>query len=147
MKAGITIKRVWEDPDVVELRISVSDGVSEFTNQVYVAHSILAKTVEDLDAFKSHLHGGLLDIRFGEFGPEWANGAFHGRFKLLSPGRMYVTARQETDYTDFGNNKVASTATMHVASEPGLLDRFISELGKVASKDHDEAHLEGIDHP
>ena len=144
MRPGITIAKLWEDSELVELRVSVSDGVSEFTNQVYVSHSALARTVEDLDGFKGKLGGGLLDIQFGEFGPDWANGAFHAKFQLLPPGRTYVTAQQESEFIEFANKLVASRATLHMTSEPGLLDRFIAELRAVSSKASVDARLEGI---
>ncbi len=77
MKPGVHLTKVWFDDDMMELKIDVSDGISSFSNRVYVGYSAFADVVAQLDAFKDHIHGGLLDIRFGEFGPEYANGAFH----------------------------------------------------------------------
>lgn len=55
----------------------VADGMSRFANRVYVGFRALADTIADLDAFRTQIHGGILDVRFGEFGCEYANGAFH----------------------------------------------------------------------
>ena len=70
---------------MIELRIDVSDGTSLFSNQVYVGYSRFADVVSQLDTFKDHVHGGIFDMRFGEFGPEYASGAFHARFQFQTP--------------------------------------------------------------
>jgi len=144
LRPGIHISKIWSDDDVVELKIEVSDGASLFSNQVYVGHAELADAASSLNAFKDDLYGGLLDVRFGEFGCEYANGAFHARFHYPSPGRLCVTCRQESDFEQFSKKTVASKATMYVISEPVLLDRFIAELQAFASGASEEAHLEAI---
>ena len=144
MKPGIMITRLWFDVDVVELRIRVSDGTSSFSNDVYVAHDTLEDAVSSLQAFRNHLHGGLLDLQFGEFGPEFAKGAFHARFHFLLPGRLFVTCNQESGFEEFANKKVASKATLYVKSEPVLLDRFITQMEVLAAGMRAEAELEGI---
>lgn len=144
MGRGIQIRKVWFDDDVVELQIDVSDGVSSFSNRVYVGHADLADTVARLDAFREHLHGGLLDIRFGEFGTEYANGAFQGRFHFPKPGRLFITCQQESEYAQFADKTVASCATMYLQSEPALLDRFVGELRGLASRARDDAALEAV---
>jgi hypothetical protein len=142
MKPEVRISRIWSDADVVELKVEVSDGVSRFSNQVYVGHTALSDAVSKLDTFKDHVHGGLLDLRFGEFGCEYANGAFQARFHFPSPGRLYVTCTQESEFRAFGKKTVASSATLFLNSEPALLDRFIGELRALASGATAEAQLE-----
>jgi hypothetical protein len=144
MKPGIVISRLWFDVDVVELRIRVSDGTSSFSNDVYVAHATLEDAVSSLQAFRNHVHGGLLDLQFGEFGPEFAKGVFHVRFHFLLPGRLFVTCKQEAEFVEFGNKQVASKATLYVKTEPVLLDYFIKELEALAARTSAEAQLEGI---
>ena len=144
MRPGIRISKVWYDVDSVELQIEVSDGRSCFSNEVYVGHAELADAASVLDRFKDRVHGGLADIRFGEFGCEYANGAFHARFHFARPGRLYITCRLESAFEEFSNNKVASCATLYINSEPALLDRFIGELKAVVACERDEAHLEAI---
>ena len=145
MKPGIRITRLWFDVDVVELRICVSDGTSSFSNDVYVDHDTFKEAVSSLQMFRNHSHGGLLNLQFGEFGPEFAKGAFHARFQLLMPGRLFVTCRQESGFEEFANKKVASKATLYVKSEPVLLDRFIEEMVALVARTSAEAELEGIE--
>ena len=144
MKREIRIEKIWSDVDMVELQVEVSDGTSLFSNRVYVGHSVFSDAISDLNAFRDHVHGGLLDVRFGGFGCEYAHGAFHARFHFPSPGRLYITCVQESDFEEFGRKTVASSATMYLKSEPGLLDNFVAELRAMASGARDEAHLEAI---
>lgn len=144
MNSGIRISRIWSDDDLVELMVQVSDGTSHFANQAYVGHAALADVISKLDRFKNQLHGGLLDVRFGEFGCEYANGAFHARLHFPRPGRLYVSCRQESEFREFGKKTVASSASMYLQSEPGLLDRFIDQLRDLASGASEEAQLEAI---
>ena len=144
MDRGIRITRIWSDQDMVELAIDVADGVSRFVNRVYVGYDHLAETIARLDQFKTHVHGGILDVEFGGFGSEYANGAFHARFHFAKPGRLFISCRQESDFGEFGSKKVASCATMYLVSEPVLLDRFIAELRRVSVDAESEAHLEAV---
>lgn len=142
VKPGIRISGIWSDDDVVEPRIQVSDGTSIFTNQVYVGHSALEDAVASLLAFKDQAHGGLFNLHFGEFGPEYANGAFHAGLHFPVPGRLFVSCHQESAYAEFANREVASRATLYVKSEPALLDRFIAELHALAAGNSEDAYLE-----
>ena len=144
MKPGIHLTKVWFDDDMIELKIDLSDGISSFSNRVYAGYSAFADVVAQLDAFKDHIHGGLLDIRFGEFGPEYANGAFHARLHFAKPGRRYIGSRQRSNFGEFSVTKVASEATLYLKTEPALLGNFIAELRRLHAKKSEEAHLEAI---
>jgi hypothetical protein len=135
---------LWSDRDAVELGIDVCDGNSLFSNRVYVAPAVLAETVSALGRFGEQVHGGLLDIRFGEFGPEYANGACHLRLHYARPGRLYLTCRQQSEFMEFSTGRVASEATLFLKSEPALFDRFVSELSALGARQEAEAYLEGV---
>ncbi len=144
MDRGIHIASIWSDDDMVELTIEVADGMSRFANKVYVTYGNFADTIAHLNTFKFQIFGGLLDVRFGEFGCEYGSGAFHARFHFPKPGRLFISCRQESDFGEFGNKTVASCATMYLCSEPALLDRFIDELRRIPGNDDSEAHLEAV---
>jgi hypothetical protein len=120
---------VWFDDDVVEVRIKVSNGISAFANDVYATHLTLTETIAGLNRFREQIHGGILDVCFGAFGPEYAKGAFHARFHFARVGKLYVTCRQESDFAEFGVKIVASRCAMYFETEPILLDDFIGEFG------------------
>ncbi len=144
MKPGIYISDLWADDDIAELQVSVSDGKASFSNKVYVGHKALEDNISSLLVFRKQMHGGLFDLRFGEFGPEYASGAFHARFHFAIPGRLFVSCSQESEFVEFANRKVASRATMYLKSEPALLDRFIGELQVLATGTNARAFLEAI---
>jgi hypothetical protein len=144
MNPGMRFTKVWFDNDMVELQVDVSDGVSLFSNRIYVGHSTLAQIVNDLEDFKVKMHGGLLDIRLGEFGPEYASGALHARFHFPFPGRLFITSKQQSEFRDFSVGQVASEATLYLKSEPVLLDNFIGQMKGLKASLRDEAYLEAI---
>jgi hypothetical protein len=144
VKRGITFTKIWSDEDMIELRINVSDGTSLFSNQVYVGYSHFAEAVSQLDTFKDHIHGGLHDIRFGEFGPEYASGAFHARFQFHNTSTLCITCNQQSVFEDFGRKNVASEATLYLRTKPVLLDNFFEQLKALNSKKREDAYLETI---
>jgi hypothetical protein len=48
-----------------------------------------------MNIFKLHIYGGLFDLEFGEFGPEYANGAFHARFHFQGRAKIYITVKKQ----------------------------------------------------
>jgi hypothetical protein len=144
VKPGLHFTKISFDEDVLELKIEVSDGTSVFANQVYVGYSQLTDAISQLDTFKDHVHGGLLDMRFGEFGPEFGGGAFHARFHFAKPGKLYITCKQQSEFRDFARKNVASEAMLFLETEPGLLDDFLEHLKALDAKKREDAHLEAI---
>ncbi len=144
MKQGIYLTKTRFDYDAVELRIDVSDGSSFFSNRVYVGYSALANIVAELDIFKDKLYWGLLDIRFGEFGVEYASGACHARLHFAKPGKLYITCRQQSEFKDFSVTEVASEATLYLRTEPALLNNFIADLRSLQAGQCEDAYLEAI---
>jgi hypothetical protein len=110
----------------------------------FMSVSHFTEAVSQLDAFKDHIHGGLFDMRFGEFGPEYASGAFHARFHFHNPGELCITCNQQSEFEDFGRKNVADEATLHLRTEPVLLDNFLAQLKALDAKTRDDAHLETI---
>ncbi len=144
MLSGIHIIKVWFDIDLIELKVEVSDGISLFSNQVYVSHEGLASVISDLKVFRDHVRGGLLDIQFGEFGPEYANGAFHARLHFQQTGKCYITCKQQSKFEDFSVRPVANEAIIHLKTEPILLDNFIVNLKALSNGNSETAYLESV---
>lgn len=130
---------------MVELRIGACDGTSAFSNKVYVGHQKLRDAVGALNRFKDHVHGGLYDLRFGDFGPEYASGAFHARLQFRDRGRLLISIHIQSEYSDFGPKNVASEANLYLISEPSLLDNFIRSLRAISDGHRIDAELEAVD--
>ncbi len=132
---------------MVELRIDVCDGTSAFSNKVYVGHQNLRDVVDELNRFKDQIYGGLYDLRFGEFGPEYASGALHARLHFHDRGKLLVSVNMQSEYSDFGKKNVASEANLYLISEPSLLDSFIQSLRAVSDGNRIDAELAAVDSP
>ncbi|HEX8612828.1 MAG TPA: hypothetical protein VF800_16185 [Telluria sp.] len=132
--------KMWSDEDMVDLRIEASDGASTFSNEVYVGHRHLKDTVAGLDLFKDQVYGGIYDMRFGKFGPEYASGAFHARLHFQN-GSLYITVSAQSGYFDFGKKHVARESALYLTTEPAQLDEFIRALRAVSDGHSDNATL------
>ncbi len=144
MKPGIYFKKIWFDDDVVELKIDSFDGNSFFSNKVYVGHQGMKDLIVELSIFKDHIYGGIYDIQMGEFGPEYASGAFHARLHFHQHSKLHITIEAQSEFEEFGTKNVASEATLYLISEPILLDNFIADLKALGAGLRDEAKLEAV---
>ncbi|WP_221049349.1 hypothetical protein [Shewanella carassii] len=142
MKPGITFENIWHDEDMYEFRISSSDGVSVFIHDVYVGYGTFDETIAGLDAFKSQVYGGIYDIEFGSFGPEYASGAFHARLHFQNKGKIFVSISAQSEFGDFGKKNIASEAKLYFVTEPALLDNFIASLKSLNNGDTNSVYLE-----
>ncbi|KAF7776924.1 hypothetical protein [Pseudoalteromonas marina] len=141
MKPFIKFEQVWCDDDITELRVTVNNGYSIFSNKVYLAATELAELHESLLSFRTHYYGGLKDIDFGAFGSEYANGAFSARLHFPKPGNLHISTMQQSEFFDFKGKEVASEAKMYLITEPTLLDNFINELKSLSTMSCKEAEL------
>ena len=144
MNPGIYFKKIWFDADILELKIESFDSNSLFSNRVYIGHREIDDLIAGLNTFRDQVHGGIYDIQFGEFGPEYANGAFHARLHFQMPGKLYVTVNAQSEFEQFGIKNIASEATLYLITEPILLDNFIAELKLLSAGRRDEAKLEAL---
>ena len=141
MKSKIHFQKIWFDDDIIEIKVEISDGTSLFSNNVYLGYDTLETLIKDLNVFRENIYGGIYDIKLGEFGPEYANGAFQARLHFQVPGKLYISSYQQSEFEAFPINEVASEAKFYLKTEPILLDNFITELKKLNSGGSDEAEL------
>lgn len=141
LDAKIELRKIWCDDDLVELAIVVSDGVSSFSNKVYVADQDLVAAAAGLGRFKEQAAGGIFDLRFGEFGPEYAAGAFHARVYFNDRGGILVTVRTQSNFAQFGGQYVAGEATLYLVALPAALDDFVRGLQALSDGHRDDAEL------
>jgi len=145
MTPGIKLAKIWADDDMLELRVQICDGRSVFVNQIYVGHKHLAEAVLGLDRFKDQVHGGLFNLRFGEFGPEYASGALDVRMHFRKQGKVLLRVLAESEFSDFDGREIASDATLHLLSEPALLDNFVVAIRMLSEGSREHAELEAIE--
>jgi hypothetical protein len=95
-----------------------------------------------LEIFKDQIYGGIYDLEFGSFGPEYASGAFHARLQFQDRGKIFISIKAQSKYEDFGKKNIASEATLYLVTEPSMLDNFIVSLKTLNNGNADSAHLE-----
>ena len=142
MKQGIIFKNIWHDEDMYEFQITSSDGLSIFINEVYVGYGEYDELISDLEIFKDQIHGGIYDIEFSSFGPEYASGAFNARLHFQDRGKIHVSISAQSEFEDFGKKNVASEVKLYFITEPALLDNFIRDLKQLKSGQSEEVYLE-----
>ncbi len=143
MNPSLDIRKIWEDDDMIEVVFTVSDGRSIFATELYLGRGALTETVVELDKFKSQVHGGIYDLEWGGFGPEFASGAVRIRMHFYHGARLCISGLIESDHTEFGLKKVASRGELYFYSEPALLDNFIEELRSLSKGTSDSVSLAG----
>jgi hypothetical protein len=144
MKPGIAFTSMSSDENMVELRVDICDGRSMFVNEIYVGHRVLAETISGIELFKDQLYGGLFNLRFGEFGSEYASGALDIRMQFRQRGRVFLRVLAQSAFCRLDDQDIASEATLHLVSEPALLDRFILELRTLSQGSTEHAELLAI---
>ncbi|MCJ8294694.1 MAG: hypothetical protein MJK15_09830 [Colwellia sp.] len=141
MESSIKFEKIWSDEDITELKVTVNNARSSFSNSVYLGNNELGDLYESLETFKTHYYGGLRNIEFGSFGHEYANGAFHARLHFPKPGDIFIATNQQSEYFGFKGQEVASEAKMFLSTEPGLFDNFLLELKSLGNSDSGIAEL------
>lgn len=146
MKPYVYMRKIWEDPDMHELAVDICDGRSTFSTDMYLGKAATEEIYEGLKAFAPKVYGGLYDLKIGEFGPEYASGALHLRFGFTASGngKLFITARIESEWVDWPRTKVASSATLYLRTEPACLDEFRQQFGAMSNGPHMEAMLECV---
>jgi hypothetical protein len=142
IKSGILFEKTGEDDDSVELKITISNEQLTFSNLVYVGRDAISDLIKGLDKFKTQLNGGIFNCQFGEFGPEYANGAFYARLHFQDRGLFNITIKAQGGFELFGKEKVANKVTLYLISEVVLLDNFIYQLIALNDGRATEAGLE-----
>jgi hypothetical protein len=144
MLLGMKFTKLSSDEDMVQMGVEVSDGRSRFVSRIYVGHQQLADTVSGLHRFKDHIADGLFNLRFGEFGPEYASGALDVRMHFREHAKLLVRVLVQSEFSRFEDRDLASEATLHLISEPALLDNFVRALSMLSNGTGEKAEMEGI---
>ncbi len=141
MKPKIKNSNIWADDHMFELEIETSSEFSKFSTKVYAGYQDIDKIIEELDIFKNQIHGGIYDLSFGEFGPEYGSGAFTIRFQFQDNGKLNLTIKSQTEFYSFGKKEIADEATMYLKTEPSLLDNFVSGIKSISKNVGNEVEL------
>jgi len=142
MDSNISLQKIWFDDSMEEFKVSVSNGTSLFSCEIYTDLNFVNELASELNSFREHIYGGIYDIEMGEFGPEYGSGAFKARLHFNETGKLCISTQQQSEFFDFSRRKESHEAKFYLRTEPILLDNFITELKTLASGSSDTAKLE-----
>lgn len=142
MSSGISFTKIWEDDDLLEIRIEMGDGQFRFQNEVYAGHAQLSGFVAALDELRLHIHGGQYEMQFGEFGPQFGGGACQLIFHFDLQGRLFITVHLQSEFFERAGLQVANEGKFHLFSHPAQLDNFVRGLAAIRDRHSDNAVLD-----
>lgn len=135
MTERVQVAFLWNDNDLLEVRISAWNGRFGGTTDVYLAIDGLAKAAEKIDSFPRNPH----DKREIQFGP--GKGLVTVRFFCEGEGgRSFIELWMESQHETYqcATNVSPENVRIHAPVEASAIDTFVSELRQV------QANLSGV---
>lgn len=128
MEKGFEFLVIYEDADMLELRVSAWNGAFGGQANVYVALGHLEDVAASLRGFPEKPDDSR-EVSFGDFGPQWGVGCVSMRFYCIDGvGHAYVAGRLESRETIAG---VVQSVLLTLPVEAAAVDRFVDELGRL----------------
>ncbi len=125
MDPGLEIKYVWNDEDVVEIRLSASNGSFAGVMEAYFGVGELAEIAESLTGFPTN-HNDTRDISFGSTSMSAAGGAASLHFFCMDrTGTAFIDVSIVADPVSFDGGQRARFA---LPIEAHALDVFVTNL-------------------
>ncbi|MEG9434770.1 hypothetical protein JAO29_01040 [Edaphobacter sp. HDX4] len=123
MKRGLLIKLIWRDNDIVEARVSASNGEFAGTADMYLSYGALKELAEGLRSFPT-ASADARDVEIGDLDNNGSGGATVRLYMVDRAGHMAITLTLLAG-TLRGTGQIV---TMHSAIEAAAVDDFVSEL-------------------
>lgn len=129
---GIEIKVLWSDVDVVQFRVTCSNGCFSGQTTLYADHERLPQIYAALSGFPSNPADHRI-VELGSLDPRGAGGGVEMRFYCVdSVGHAAVDVKLRADAcVEFG--QVQSVA-LTIPVEAAAVDSFLSEIAKIDSE-------------
>jgi hypothetical protein len=131
MSIGLQMKYLWHDVDVFKLEIAASNRKFSGVAECYVSIGNLAEAAEQLKGFPCD-PSDIRELKFGEFGREFAGGCSLVRFFCRdSAGHAVVEVQIESErMREMGSiwNCPEQTAHFFAEIEARAVDDFVDEL-------------------
>jgi hypothetical protein len=126
LELGIEFAVFWWDQDIVEFRVTSSNGYFAGWAKIYVGHDVLAQLAERLKGFPSSTSDSR-DFELGTFDPKYADGGLRMHFYCLdSVGHAAVEIKIRGDRCE-ALGEVESVA-LRIPIEAAGVDRFIAQV-------------------
>jgi len=138
------VEVVWFDQDVIECRVTCSNGPFCGATKMYLAHDELLKAADTLAGFPSSVEDNR-NIRLGAFEPDVAGGGIEMAFRCVdSAGHAVVVVRLRAD----GCKSVGEpqSVSLYIPVEAGAIDSFVSKARSLDDNMGAKAYLQMADH-
>jgi hypothetical protein len=135
----LIVEAVWDDPDMLEVRVSVSNGSFSGQTNIYVGLGDLAAAANHLAGFPTHPR----DERRVSWGSEESG---LGRVDLLfrcRTGAGHPVLAADVTSSDMGAAERGQTVRLQLSFDAAGLDRFVAALRAVETAKRGTAVLEG----
>jgi hypothetical protein len=127
MDKGLVLSLWYQDDDIVELSVAVSNGSFSGETNLYVAHDALAELASKIEGFPFS-SDDRREFDLGAFGPSFAGGATRLRLLCVDlAGHCALQVDIETEAVA-GQNWPMQKVSMVAAIEAAAVDRFVAEL-------------------
>lgn len=128
MDRGIRLEFLWNDADIVEVRVSAWNGLFGGSADIYVGIGEVAESAEKLKGFPRN-PSDKRTLEFGAFAPKAAGGAATLSFYCRdSAGHASVEVKIESD----DRARIPAQSVLLVAAvEPAAVDSFVSDLRRL----------------
>ena len=125
MDIGVQIKVIYQENDLIEVRISAWNGTFAGTTDVYVGIGQLAEAAAELQYFPRD-SSDAREISFGDFMPVSTGNAASLRFYCVDKaGHAYVESKIESDCCRTGQHQ---SVMLSLPIEAAAVDSFVQEL-------------------
>jgi hypothetical protein len=136
---GIEFEVVWWDEDVIEYRVTCSNGAFSGATKMYAAHESLPEAADSLDGFPLH-NKDSRTIHFGTPDPKFAGGGLQMRFDCVdSVGHAVVEVKLRAD-SCLGVGE-AQSVSLYIPVEAGAIDAFVAQARSLADSKSGKAFL------
>jgi hypothetical protein len=138
MDVGLQFAAIWDDADMIELRVIASSAAFRGEAKVYVAIGQLEEAAATLKGFPQS-PADVRELTLGSFDPGYVRGAINMRFYCTdSSGHAYVEAKIESQEKPGGTHE---SALLSIPIEAAALDSFVEELRRLESRKSGIARL------
>ena len=141
---GIEFEVVWFDQDVIEYRVTCSNGSFGGATRLYSSHVDLTKAADILSGFPSNIKD-FRNLRLGTFAPELAGGGIDMTFKCVdSAGHAVVLVTLRDD----GREAICQPQSVNlcIPVEAGSIDSFVTKVHSIDDVVGAKAYLHMADH-
>jgi hypothetical protein len=138
MNMGFLFETIWQDNDVVQMRVSAWNGIFGGAADVYLGRGQLEEASGTLRDFPTQ-PSDTREVIFGSFAPHMAGGGVSMRFYCADgAGHAFVDSRIESAR---GANGKVQSVSLTLAVEPAAVDLFVDELRQLGTSTASMARL------